>query len=253
MPQVAANAEDYANARLNIFFPGVVPSLDGQCVSLNKWFLQEMTDVPDPQAARGDARYVGNTLVNQGHATRVPYEQRRRGDFAVFEYGTYGHIGVLLDQDRIFEQNVNVAGVARRLISDSSGSWYVYASRIGRLSESWRPVRATIYRINSYKESNMPDINIVDRGGLEIIWKLALDRVPTDAEYKNFVGKPWPVVLFTAYTSEEYKNRYAGLVKNWDIVTHQVPKLEQRIRDLEAANPATPEMLALYNAVKAVK
>jgi len=153
MPRIADNAEAYASTRLGIFFPAhnqtpADGNLTGQCVTLNKWFLAEMTDVPSPFAARGDARYVGQTLVNQGHAVKVPYNERRRGDFAVFEYGQWGHIGVLLDQDRIFEQNVNVGGVARRFVDGA----YVYASRIGRLSESWRPVQATIYRIKSYNE-----------------------------------------------------------------------------------------------------
>lgn len=152
---LAPNAEAWASTRIGIFFPAhnqtpADGNLTGQCVTLNKWFLHEMTDVPLPFSARGDARYVGRTLVNQGHAVQVPYEQRKRGDFAVFEYGTYGHIGVLLDQDRIFEQNVNVGGVARRLVDGA----YVYASRIGRLSETWRPVRATIYRIKSYREDD---------------------------------------------------------------------------------------------------
>ena len=153
MPRIADNAEAYASTRIGIFFPAhnqtpADGNLTGQCVTLNKWFLAEMTNVPNPFMARGDARYVGQTLVVQGHAVKVPYAERRRGDFAVFEYGQYGHIGVLLDQDRIFEENVNVGGVARRLVDGA----YVYASRIGRLSESWRAVQATIYRINTYSE-----------------------------------------------------------------------------------------------------
>lgn len=89
-------------------------------------------------------------------------------------------------------------------------------------------------------------MDTVDRGGLETIWKLAFDRTPTEAEYKNFVGKGWASVLFTAYSSEEYKNRYNGLVKNWDIVTNQVPKLNQRIKELETNSnfePYTGEQL----------
>jgi hypothetical protein len=39
MPQVASNADDYAATRVNIFFPGVNPTLDGnltgQCVTLS--------------------------------------------------------------------------------------------------------------------------------------------------------------------------------------------------------------------------
>ena len=165
MPRIADNAEVYAASRVGIFFPassngtGNDGDLTGQCVTLNKWFLAEMTDVPAPFSARGDARYVGQTLVRQGHATVVPYEQRRRGDFAVFEYGQYGHIGVLLDQDRIFEQNANVGSVARRLVA---GAW-VYAARVGRLSEGWRTQRATIYRINSYREGNDVSVNSLSK------------------------------------------------------------------------------------------
>lgn len=151
MPQVAANADIYADARQNIFFPGVVPSLDGQCVSLVKWFMQEMSEVPNPQAARGDARYVGKTLVAQGHAVEVPYADRKRGDIICYEYGTYGHIGIVLSADRTFEQNVNMGGVSRKLITADGESWYVYASRIGSLSEAWRN-NQHIYRLKSYNE-----------------------------------------------------------------------------------------------------
>lgn len=192
MPRVAANAEAYALARLNIFFPAhnqtpLDGNLTGQCVTLNKWFLAEMTEVPSPFAARGDARYVGQALVNQGHAVKVPYAERRSGDFAVFEYGQYGHIGVLLDADRIFEQNVNVGGVARRVVDGA----YVYASRIGRLSESWRPVQATIYRIKSYKgDADMPIPNSDNyynryRKAMQYIRGRDMSRAEFE---KNFVG-----------------------------------------------------------------
>lgn len=144
---VAANADLYASKRLNIFFKGVVPSLDGQCVSLVKWFMQEMSSVPNPQAARGDARYVGKRLVAEGHAVEVPYSQRRRGDLITYEYGTYGHIGVVLSGNRTFEENVNWPGVSSKIIDGSR----VYASRIGSLSESWRHDQH-IYRLKSYKE-----------------------------------------------------------------------------------------------------
>lgn len=147
MSQVANNADDYASARLNIFFPGVVPSLDGQCVSLVKWFLAEMTSVPNPQAARGDARYVGKTLVAQGHAIEVPYEQRQRGDVICLEYGVYGHIYVQLSGNRVFEENVNWPGVASKIVDGAR----VYASRIGSDGEAWRH-DFHAYRILSYNE-----------------------------------------------------------------------------------------------------
>lgn len=250
---VANNADEYAAPRQNIFFTAnnqtpADGNLTGQCVTLVKWFLAEMTGVPDPFSARGDARYVGKRLVAQGHAVEIPWADRQRGDVICMEYGVYGHIYVQLSGGRAFEQNVNMPGVASKIVDGAR----VYASRIGSEGEAWRH-DMHVYRIKTYKEGTVPDINVVDRGGLEIIWIGFLDRAPTDAEYKAFVGKPWPTVLFTAYSSPEYKNRYAGLVKNYNIVTHEVPKLQQRIRDLEASEPATPEMKALYNAVKAVK
>ena len=160
MAQVAVNADAYALTRIGIFFPAhnqtpLDGNLTGQCVTLNKWFLAEMTDVPNPFEARGDARYVGRRLVAEGHAVAVPFEKRVPGDFVVYEYGVYGHIGVLLSGDRIFEQNVNVGGVERKLVTEGKDSWYVYASRIGSLNEKWRPVQPSIYRIKSYNGDNM--------------------------------------------------------------------------------------------------
>lgn len=149
---VANNADDYAAPRVNYFFPGVIPSLDGQCVSLAKYFLQDMTSVPNPQAARGDARYVGKTLVAQGHAVEVPYDQRRRGDLVCYEYGTYGHIGVILSGNRTFEQNINWPGVASKIVDGAR----VYASRIGSMAESWRH-DMHIYRLNTYKDDEMAE------------------------------------------------------------------------------------------------
>ena len=190
MPRVNINADAYAAARLNIFFPAhnqtpADGNLTGQCVTLNKWFLSEMTDVPAPFAARGDARYVGDSLVNQGHAVEVAYSDRRRGDFVVYKYGVYGHIGVLLSGDRIFEQNVNVPGVARRIVDGA----YVYASRIGSLGESWRPVRPNIYRIKSYKEGNMP--TLIDEEGVRILAVGVLNRpepLTTTPDLKSHIG-----------------------------------------------------------------
>lgn len=152
---VAANADDYAASRVGIYFPGVNPTLDGQCVSLVKWFMGEMSSVPDWNAARGDARYVGKTLVAQGHAYEVPYAQRSRGDIVCYEYGQFGHIGVILSGNRTFEENVNWPGVASKIVDGAR----VYASRVGSMDESWRH-DMHIYRLKSYNEqgANMPTL-----------------------------------------------------------------------------------------------
>lgn len=187
---VAANADDYATPRQNVFFSGVIPSLDGQCVSLVKWFLEEMTSVPNPQAPRGDARYVGHTLVNQGHAVEVAWADRKRGDIVTYEYGVYGHIGVVLSGNRTFEENVNWPGVASKIVD---GAW-VYASRIGSLAESWRH-DMHVYRINSYKEEGQ-GAAMVTRNSLFNKFRMAYEDqiVPTEADYAKYVGQPDDVV-----------------------------------------------------------
>jgi hypothetical protein len=231
MAHVANNADDYASARLNKFFPGIVPSLDGQCVSLAKWFMQEMSDVPDPQAARGDARYVGKTLVAQGHAVEVPYADRRRGDLICYEYGTYGHIGVVLSGDRTFEENVNWPGVASKVVD---GAW-VYASRIGALSESWRHDQH-IYRLNTYKEGE--ETQVADENFVNNVYIAALMRgTPpydvktktwTDPGAKGFVGRPCDVVLQEVLNSQERANvvaKYNNSGGGTDYVPFTLPPL----------------------------
>lgn len=200
---VAPNADVYASTRLGIYFPGVVPSLDGQCVSLVKWFMAEMSDVPNPQAPRGDARYVGHTLVDQGHAVEVPYDQRRRGDIITYEYGQYGHIGVVLSGDRTFEENVNWPGVASKVVDGAR----VYASRIGSLGEAWRH-DMHIYRLKSYNEEgehmSAQDV-IVDHELAIKLCNALLHRNPDPAFYPTVEGKPLWNAIDIVVGGEEYR------------------------------------------------
>lgn len=201
MAQVALNADLYASARLNKFFKGVVPSLDGQCVSLAKWFMQEMSEVPNPQAARGDARYVGKRLVAEGHAVAVAYADRKRGDIICYEYGVYGHIGVVLSANRTFEENVNWAGVSSKIVDGQR----VYASRIGSLSESWRHDQH-IYRLKTYSEGvdGMGKMNRSDSIWLNrLVWYMGGDH-PTEKEIARYVGKDFAVVAASIRTSAPF-------------------------------------------------
>lgn len=161
------NADEYANGRLNIFFEGFPNSLTGQCVSLVKWFLQEMTSVPNPQAARGNAKDYGNSLVSQGHAVEVSANERRRGDVVVWKSdgGGYGHIGILLSGDRIFEQNVGIAGSRK----GSYGGNTVYASRVDPLYTNWRKGAPTFYRIKTYSEGNDDMIKPEDLSSVRVV------------------------------------------------------------------------------------
>lgn len=231
MAHVAANADLYAEPRQNYFFPGVIPELDGQCVSLAKWFIQEMSDVPDPQAARGDARYVGKTLVSQGHAVEVPYSERRRGDLICYEYGTYGHIGVVLSGDRTFEQNVNMGGVNSKIVDGAR----VYASRIGSLSESWRHDQH-IYRLNTYKEQGetlVADENFVNNCYIGALMRTTppydvKTKTWVDPGAKGFVGRPCDVVLQEILNSQERANvvkKYNESGNSADYVPFTLPPL----------------------------
>lgn len=145
------NASIYANKNLGRFFKGYPANLTGQCVSLVKWFLQDMTSVPNPQTARGHAKDFGDTLVAQGHAKKVSSALRKRGDLVVWKQdgGGYGHIGVLTDKNHVFEENVGLAGTSSKLVSGVR----VYASRIDPLWAFWRVGKPTFYRVKSYKEA----------------------------------------------------------------------------------------------------
>lgn len=161
------NADDYAAARQGIFFPAnnSTPNdgnLTGQCVTLVKWFFAEMcTNFPNPFAARGDARYVGKNLVAQGLAVQIPAGQQKRGDVVCYEYGTYGHIGILLSGNRLFNENAQVAGATKRVLSDGTVVW---SSTIVNLFASLGGVAPTFYRLNSYNEigEDMPIPNTDD-------------------------------------------------------------------------------------------
>lgn len=151
---VAANADLYTNGRVGIYFPAhnqtsADGNLTGQCVTLVKWFMAEMASVPSPFAARGDAKNVGKSLVAQGHATEVPFSQRRRGDIICYEYGTYGHTAVQLSGGNVFESNINWSGVPTKIVYGER----VYASRIGNENESWRVGKNPhVYRLKTYNE-----------------------------------------------------------------------------------------------------
>lgn len=209
-----ANADDYAAARQNIFFTadGETPAdgnLTGQCVTLLKWFFQDMcAGFPKPFAARGDARYVGKTLVAQGLAVEVPYADRQSGDVICYEYGTYGHIASQLSGGRVFEENVNWSGVASRVVDGA----IVYASRIGSENEAWRSTKNPhIYRLLSYNGDTMPQAQDVTNYFLTY-----LGYPPTDDQIAYYVARVWQTLasdVCTVLLNDKYKLQQA-LVEN---------------------------------------
>lgn len=258
MAQVALNADLYAAPRQNIYFKGVVPSLDGQCVSLVKWFMQEMSGVPNPQAARGDARYVGKTLVAQGHAVEVPYSQRKRGDIICYEQGVYGHISVQLSGGRVFEQNVNMGGVSSKIVSGDR----VYASRIGSENESWRASRNPhIYRLKTYKEEGVMSSFSEDQIR-NLATKAGINQTP--AQIKDGATKPaYEVALNFILTLRNRKDaEYRALLTSAQAiadvvgVAHDADHVDQKAvleatKKLKAsAGTGDPKAAALAAAVR---
>jgi len=237
MPRIAANADDYAAPRVGIFFPAnnntsADGNLTGQCVTLIKWFMAEMSDVPSPFAARGDARYVGKRLVAEGLADEVPYSQRKRGDIITNEYGTYGHIYVQLSGGRVFEENANAGGAARRVLKDGT---VVYAARIGSENESFRR-DVHVYRLRSYKEQGSDQMIIQDAdnwyGRCNKTHWLTRNRELGRDVFKQFVGMEF--LTFVEICSDDPE---ADLVQRYQQVgaTAVNDKWDQQIYNLQDA------------------
>lgn len=190
------NADEYAAKRLGIFFPGSSNGtmddgdLTGQCVSLVKWFGAEMCQLPSPGAARGNAKDFGNTLVNQGLAYEVAPNQRQQGDLVVWpqDGGGYGHIGVLLSGDRVFEQNVALPGSSARVVAGNT----VYSSRIDPFHANWRRGGVRVYRMRNYV-GNRP---AVSDGQIKQAYREVLEREADEGginHYRQQAAKGWSI------------------------------------------------------------
>lgn len=248
---IAKDADVWASSRVGIFFPADTDNtlrdgnLTGQCVSLNKWFLAEMTSVPSPGIARGHAKDVGDRLVAQGHAVQVAESQRKRGDFVVWKQdgGGYGHIGVLLSGDRVFEQNVGLAGTPTRRVNANTPQqpvWItVYSARIDPLYQSWRKGSPTFYRIKTYNENNptptpTPGGNsTMNENDLNHIYQYGpLRRTRVGSEGNDvYLGKSASFVIADHRDSKEGKARAAELT-NAINQAGRVPTLEKQASDL---------------------
>ena len=190
------NADEYAARRLGMFFPGSSNGtmddgdLTGQCVSLVKWFGSEMCGLPNPGAARGNAKDFGNTLVNQGLAYEVAPNQRQQGDLVVWplDGGGYGHIGVLLSGDRVFEQNVALPGSSARVVAGNT----VYSSRIDPFHANWRRGGVRVYRMRNYV-GNRPAVSDEQ---IKQAYRDILERDADDGginHYRQQAAKGWNI------------------------------------------------------------
>lgn len=207
---VANNADDYTVGRLNIFFPAnnQTPqdgNLTGQCVTLVKWFMAEMANVPAPFNARGHARQFAHTLVDQGHAVEVGADQARRGDIVTYEYGLYGHTGILLSGGRLFQQNVNTNGVQRKVVDGE----VVYASSIVPIYGSLGGVKPRFYRLKTYVEGGDPMAEPkLNNGDIFNIIPKVWGRPPNTEDY-GYANGTWHDFIYGILSAYPYMDREA--------------------------------------------
>lgn len=251
MARLAANADAYASTRVGIFFPAhnQTPNdgnLTGQCVTLLKWVFAEMMEIPNPFNARGDARYVGKQLVKEGLAVEVSYADRKPGDVICFEYGEYGHIAWLLSGDRVFEQNANVGGAARRVLADGT---VVYASRIGSLNESWRH-DAHFYRIIGYSDEDNEVVTTPDEAA-ELV-RGVFKREPDQNEINSMIGRYWKERIVYLRTSEAGQ-QVDAMVKNYPAMAAEQAELDKKVAQLNAALAALQERPTKQQLADAIK
>lgn len=260
MPPITADS--WAGPRVGIFFPATsnnkldAGDLDGQCVSLAKWFIYEACSVPNPGEARGHAKDYGNTLVAQGHAVEVPAAQRKAGDLVIWpqDGGSYGHIGVLLDNDRVFEQNVGLPGSSHKYVRQSDGSnVLVFASRIDPLFASWRKGAARYYRIKTYKGAKnvIPDTdNYYWRYGEDLSLKLRGRKLSREEFRTHLVGQTDLRAIEILSSDPEAERvqdaQTLGMIAVRDNWRQQIADLLLQVKDL-AARP-TKEQLAAVQA-----
>lgn len=251
---LVANADIYASTRINMFFPannqtGADGNLTGQCVTLVKWFMAEMANVPSPFAARGDARYVGHNLVAQGLADEIPAGQQRRGDIVTYEYGVYGHIAVMLSGGRIFQENANVAGATRRVLADGT---VVYSSTVVPMYSSLGGVAPRFYRLKSYNEGGSDQMIIQNADN----WygrcrKEMLQIRGRDLSRSEFVGGAvgaeflhWiEAVSDHPEADAAYNAQNVGQVAVRDDWQGQIGSLQQQVKDL-STRPTAEQLKA---------
>lgn len=202
----------WAKDRVGMFFPGSTNGtgetgdLTGQCVSLVKWYLAELTNVSNPHSARGHAMHFGDALVSEGWADRVG--DVRVGDIIVWPYdgGGYGHIGVYVGNGQVFEENVGLPG---RQVAYYYGST-VYSAGIDPLYASWRIGGFNAYRIKGKffkggrgaSAGGEPPVGVI---GGDAAWKARIRQIKYgltgeqlwDDEFDALVGREIGAVIMS--------------------------------------------------------
>lgn len=276
MAQPLNTVDNWAASNLGVFFPAKSNNtfedgdLTSQCVTLVKHFISLFTNIPNPAQARGHAKDYGDTLVAQGYAEKITNPQQ--GDIVVWKSdgGIYGHIGVVLSNNGVFECNVGGLGSTSRSVLvgyDNGKPVYtkVYSSRIDPLYASFRKGSPTFYRVkDTFKGENMDklDKELVQILCFGVLQRDGLAERPNalaDAYVAGYIGRNLDgAVIREIFYSPEAKTRrdsnVAGGNKdinrrlaNEKVLAKENTTLKARIKELEAqANAQYIKVTDLY-------
>lgn len=130
--------------------------------------------------------------------------------------GTHTHIGRFVGG-----QATNPNGGGERLGADATVTQVGEDSRNGKfvrvtsLGVDWYYLHLNSVQVNKGDKLGGNVATKADRDAVRYLFEGFLDRQPNEGEYANFIGKDLTDVLWTVYTSREYKKRYAGLVEHY--------------------------------------
>ena len=140
---------------------------NGQCVSLIKALL-EFLGAPDPYAARGNAKDVGDTLIRQGIAANKDGWLRVVINRSMGNIGgvTYGHIWIDLKDEANYEQN---------------GARALYTTKNTRPFSQ----RQQVVNLDKYIKADPPKETVVKPNKTEIDNAFNLLGVPDNVAHKD--------------------------------------------------------------------
>lgn len=186
---------------------------NGQCVSLIKALL-EYVGAPNPYAARGNAKDVGDTLLAQNIA------ESGKGQITVVVNRTMGNIGGVT-YGHIW---VDIAGVANY---EQNGAVALHTTKNTRpLSQGQQFVNLDKWL---QKENDMKIDRTLSIKLNRIAWYMGGNR-PTEAEIKRYVGKDMGTVL-SQIREEAQFNKQKTAIANYDAVVAENAKLKKQIAD----------------------
>lgn len=220
MARTKQEVRDFLNAQVGQRVNSKAGVYNGQCVSLIKALL-EFLGVPNPYAARGDAKDVGDTLLRQGiadnaHGWLMVCVNQSMG---VIDGVRYGHIWLDLANEGNYEQNG-----ARALLT----------------TKNTRPIQQAqqIVNLDKYIKSDTPAkpeppkevIEMVSLNGLEVLYAFYLGTGVSEYGMKSRLGKQtFDQAATEIRASEAYQQRIAEIAKTQGGLVQHLPSAIKKV------------------------